>query len=200
MPGDAKQPITQLLQEAAAGNRLAENALLEHVYDQLRVIARERMKHERAGHTLQATALVNEALVRLIPSAKQDGSAFTWRDRAHFYRAAAEAMRRILIDHARQRGRQKRGGSVKRDVMNVCDLAALDDSDEILALDDVISRLQGEDGFAAEIVRLRFFAGLTVEQTAEALGVSPRTVKREWAYARARLFHLLEEREQEHDG
>lgn len=104
-------------------------------------------------------------------------------------------MRRILIDHARQRGRVKRGGSFQRVPLNVCDLAAMDDPEEILALDQAMTRLQEEDATAAEVVRLRFFAGLTVEQTASALGVSDRTVKREWAYARARLFHLLEQRD-----
>lgn len=116
-----------------------------------------------------------------------------WRDRRHFYRAAAEAMRRILIEHARKRGAQKRGGDRKRTLLNVCDLASDENSAEILAVDEAILRLEQTDAAAAEIVRLRFFAGLSVEQTAAALDVSDRTVRREWTYARAKLFHLLEE-------
>ncbi len=116
-----------------------------------------------------------------------------WQDRRHFYRAAAEAMRRILIEHARRRGAEKRGGGMQRTLLNVCDLAADDRSVEILAWDDAILRLEQADATAAEIVRLRFFAGLSVEQTAAALGMSDRTVRREWTYARAKLFHLLEE-------
>lgn len=195
MSGQKINPITQLLQQASAGDDAARGQLLEQVYEQLRSIARERMAHERKDHTLQATALVHEAYMRLLPSIEQESSPGDWQDRGHFYRAAAEAMRRILIDHARHRGREKRGGSVKRMPINVCDLAAEENADEILALDDAISRLQEEDEAAAEIVRLRFFAGLSVPQTALVLGVSERTVKREWSYARVKLFRLIEQLE-----
>jgi len=195
LAGEPTISITRLLHDASKGDQHAKGALLDQVYGQLRAIARERMAHERTSHTLQATVLVHEAYVRLIVGSSASPAAVSWHDRGHFYRAAAEAMRRILIDHARQRGRVKRGGSFQRVPLNVCDLAAMDDPEEILALDQAMTRLQEEDATAAEVVRLRFFAGLTVEQTASALGVSDRTVKREWAYARARLFHLLEQRD-----
>jgi RNA polymerase sigma factor (TIGR02999 family) len=193
VPSQNPPPITQLLHDASAGDDAAKGALLEQVYDQLRTIARERMAHERGGHTLQATALVHEAYLRLMAGDDQREGQATWVDRGHFYRAAAEAMRRILIDHARHRGREKRGGSLQRLPINVCDLATSDNATEILALDDAITRLQADDEAAADIVRLRFFAGLTVEQTAAALGLSERTIKREWSYARAKLFHMLEQ-------
>lgn len=193
MSGENVNPITQLLQQASAGDDAARGQLLERVYDQLRAIARERMAYERRDHTLQATALVHEAYIRLLPSTVQEDSPGAWQDRGHFYRAAAEAMRRILVDHARKRGAQKRGGERQRLPMNVCDLAADDNAVEILALDQAILRFQEEDPKAAEVMRLRFFAGLSVEQTALATGLSERTVKREWAFARAKLFRLLEE-------
>lgn len=200
MASEPPPPITRLLQDVSAGNADAKGVLLEQVYSQLRAIAQERMSHERKSHTLQATALVHEAYMRLLSSPSPGADCATWRDRAHFYRAAAEAMRRILIDHARSRGRVKRGGEAKRVPINVCDIAELGDASEILALDEAISRLQEEDESSAEIVRFRFFAGLSVEQTAAALGLSERTVKREWSYARARLFHLLEQLELNNDG
>ena len=196
LPGDRPNQITQLLNEVSAGDQAAQGALLEQVYGQLRAIAQRRMAHERSGHTLQATALVHEAYMKLVASEGAEGGRereVTWVDRGHFYRAAAEAMRRILIDHAHSRGTEKRGGGVQRVPLNVCDLAANDNSEEILALDDAISRLEETNAQAAEIVRLRFFAGLTVEQTAAAIGVSERTVRRQWSYARAKLFRSLEQ-------
>jgi RNA polymerase sigma factor (TIGR02999 family) len=196
--GDQTSQITRLLHEASAGRPEAQSELLEQVYAQLRVIAQSCMNRERPGHTLQATALVNEAYLRMLgsrPSAdgEQDSAAMQWKDRRHFYRAAAEAMRRILIEHARKRGAEKRGGGRQRTLLNVCDLAADDRNEEILSLDKAILRLEQADPSAAEIVRLRFFAGLSVEQTAAVLEMSDRTVRREWAYARAKLFHMLEE-------
>ena len=191
---DQPNQITRLLHDVSAGDNAARGPLLEQVYAQLRAIAHERMSHERPGHTLQASALVHEAYLRLMPA---DGAAgqpvAEWQNRGHFYRAAAEAMRRVLIDHARRRSTNLRGGHLKRLPLSVCDLAADDDPKGILALDDAIVRLQEVDESAAEIVRLRFFAGLSVEQTAAALGISERTVKREWTYARAKLFRLLNE-------
>jgi RNA polymerase sigma factor (TIGR02999 family) len=202
VPADAPNAITQLLQDVAAGRDGAQRALLDQVYSQLRAIAGNAMSLERPGHTLQATALVHEAYVRMLgkaaegddvePSVAQQ-SGVTWRDRRHFYRAAAEAMRRILIEHARRRGAEKRGGKHKRTLLNVCELAAEDNSEEILAIDQAILRLDDIDPTAAEIVRLRFFAGLSVEQTAAAMGISDRSVRREWTYARAKLFRLLNE-------
>lgn len=164
---------------------------MEQVYAQLRAIAQNFINQERPGHTLQATALVHEAYLRLL--GEEEANQIEWRNRRHFYRAAAEAMRRILIEHARRRGAEKRGGRWQRTLLNVCDLAATDDSAGILAVNDAILRLEQIDGTAAEIVRLRFFAGLSVEQTAAALEMSDRTVRREWTYARVKLFHLLEQ-------
>lgn len=158
------------------------------VYDQLLAIARRRMSGERHEHTLQATALVHEAYLRLLGD---DAASLAWAGRAHFFHAAAEAMRRILIEHARSRGRVKRGGGRKREPLDVIDLASEDNSDDILALDAAICRLEQQDEQAAKIVRLRFYAGLSVEEAAEALSISPRTVKRDWAVARAWLYEQL---------
>jgi RNA polymerase sigma factor (TIGR02999 family) len=191
IPGQPNQ-ITRLLQEVSAGEQEARSALLDQVYAQLRAIAQKFINHERPDHTLQATALVHEAYLRML-GGKEGSAEIEWHDRRHFYRAAAESMRRILIEHARKRGAEKRGGGRQRVLLNVCDLAAEDRSAEILALDDAIVRLEQADATAAEIVRLRFFAGLSIEQTAAAMDMSDRTIRREWTYARAKLFHLLEE-------
>jgi len=176
------------LQDRDLGRQERMDALLPRVYEELRAIAQARMAAERQEHTLQATALVHEAYMRLVG----DGG-LAWADRAQFYHAAAEAMRRILIEHARKRGRVKRGGDRKRLPVSVLDLAAAEDSAEILAVEEAIRRLEGEDREAAAVVRLRFFAGLSVEETSQALARSPRSVAREWAYARARLFQFLNE-------
>jgi len=163
------------------------SALLPLVYDELRALARHRMAQENVGHTLQATALVHEAFMRLSPTGQ-------FANRAHFFKAAAEAMRHILIEYARSKSRVKRGGGkTTRIPLNVLDLAAAPNSEDILAFDEAISRLEQESTLAASVVRLRFYAGLSVEETAETLGISPRTVSREWTYARAWLFRLLEE-------
>jgi RNA polymerase sigma factor (TIGR02999 family) len=181
-------PTTELVLRAGAGDRRAADALLPLVYEQLRAIAQERMSHERPGHTLQATALVHEAYVKLVGAGD-----IPWSGRAGFFRAASEAMRRILIDHARRRGALKREGPpVRATLHDVADLAAGADSDEILAFDEAFLRLEGEHPQAAAVVRLRFYAGLSVEQTAEALALSPRTVNREWTFARAWLHGALE--------
>lgn len=163
--------------------------LLPLVYDQLRALARQKMAAERPGHTLQATALVHEAYARLVGS--QDGNA-KFSSVGHFYRAAAEAMRRILVDHARARLSEKRGGAVRRvNFTTVLDLAATPDPEEILAFDDALSRLESQSPDAAIVVRLRFYAGLSIDDTASTLGVAPRTVNREWQFARAWLFREL---------
>jgi len=172
----------------ATGGHAAD--IMPLVYDQLRQLANRRLADEAAGHTLQATALVNEVYLRLT---KEDQTGQKFANRGHFFAAAAEAMRRILIEHARGKNRIKRGGSggMRREFVNVLDLAAAPDFEEILAFDDAIGRLEGEVPLAAAVVRLRFFAGLSVDETAEALGVSSRTVNREWTYARAWLYRLL---------
>ena len=191
--------ITRLLHDAAKDDRAAADELLSLVYDQLRQIAHQRMAQERAGHTLQSTALVHEAYLRLTGD-----SQVQWSGRGHFFAAAAEAMRRILVEHARARGRVKRGGQGGSDAvgghapsrrvpLNVADLADEHDPEQILMLDDEICRLETEDPQAARIVRLRFYAGLSNDETAEALGVSPSTVDREWAFARAWLYRRLRE-------
>ena len=178
--------VTRLIQAASASDRAAADRLLALVYDQLRKIAQQRMAEERAGHTLQATALVHEAYLRLVGD-----SSIHWQGRGHFFAAAAEAMRRILIDHARRRGTAKRGGGL-RAVSSVLDLASDKNISDALIIDDLISRLEMEDATAARVVRLRFFAGLRLEDTAKALGVSVPTVSRKWTYARAWLARQWE--------
>lgn len=168
--------------------RKTASDILPQVYDELRALARHRMAQERVGHTLEATALVHEAYMRLSP-----GDRFA--NRAHFFKAAAEAMRNILIEHARAKGRRKRGGpDARRMPLDVLDLAALPDSGDILAFDDAISRLEKEMPLAAAVVRLRFYAGLSIEEAAEALNISARSVNREWTFARAWLFRVLDEK------
>ncbi|MHC4140925.1 MAG: sigma-70 family RNA polymerase sigma factor [Planctomycetota bacterium] len=188
---DLRRTVTCILNDLQAGRPEASDQLLPLVYDQLRAIAQQRMNEERAGHTLQATALVHEAYVRLVGD--ED---VAWADRSHFYAAAVEAMRRILIDHARRRGAVKRGGDWRRAAVNVASLALDENLDNFLALDEAILRLEGQDRTAAQVVRLRFFAGLSIEDTARILEVSPRTVKREWTYARTWLLHHLENEEE----
>lgn len=176
----------RLLEDLAAGRIHSSDTLLPLVYEQLRRTAQQRMAQERPGHTLTATALVHEAYARLIGD-----EGVRWDGRGHFFAAAAEAMRRILIEHARSRGRVKRGGDRERVPLSVVDLAEESDPERIMALDGAIRRLGEQDGRLAEIVRLRFYAGLSVEETASALGVSDRTVKRDWAFARAWLHKEL---------
>jgi len=196
MPDPSPQPpprpasdVTLLLQAAADGDGSAMQRLLPLVYQELLLVARRRMQAERSAHTLQATALVHEAYLRLLGGSE---ASIHWSNRAQFFHAAAEAMRRILIEHARSRGRQKRGGDRSRLDIAALDVSAGDDSPvDLLALDEAICRLESMDARAASIVRLRFFAGLSVEETAEALELSERTVKRDWLFARAWLFEQL---------
>ena len=181
------QHFTRLLDQAQQGDASAAARLLPLVYEQLRGLARSRMKSERAGHTLQATALVHEAYLKLLGNRD-----IRWSSRSHFFFAAAEAMRRILIDHARARGGPKRGGARKRVPMNnVLDLAMEDRFPEFLAVDEAISRLEKESPDLAQIVRLRFYGGLSVDETAHVLGVSASTVRRNWTFARAWLKRQL---------
>lgn len=176
---------------AEAENAASPAALLAEVYGQLRSVAQQRMKEERRGHTLDATALVHEAYLRLA-----DETRIPWKGRAHFFAAAAQAMRRVLVEHARARGAVKRGGSGNparsREIpLNVIDLAVDADADEILAVDEAIFRLESQDADLARIVRLRFFAGLSEDEVAQALEMSPRTVRRDWTVARAWLRREL---------
>jgi RNA polymerase sigma factor (TIGR02999 family) len=185
----AAHEVTRILKEAGDGNPRASSALLPLVYEELRKLAAVRMCGEREDHTLQATALVHEAYLRLV-----GGDDLQWANRAHFFAAAAEAMRRILIEHARARLGPRRGGSLGKLPIDVVDLASTDDPEQILALDEAISRLEKEDADAARVVRLRFYAGLGIDETAQALGTSASTVKREWSFARAFLFRVLKDR------
>lgn len=178
----APSPVTRILGEIRAGHEHAASELLPLVYAQLRAMAQKNMNQERASHTLEATALVHEAYLRLVGN--ED---LGWDSRAHFFTAAAEAMRRILIEHARAKKRVKRGGEHKRVPLTGLDLAAENDAEEILAVDEAFRRLETEDPEAAQVVRLRYFAGLSVAETASALGMSERSVARQWAYARAWL-------------
>jgi RNA polymerase sigma factor (TIGR02999 family) len=187
MSADTPQhEVTHLIQAASTSDRAAADRLLALVYDQLRKTAQQRMAEERAGHTLQATALVHEAYLRLVGDTEVH-----WQGRGHFFAAAAEAMRKILIDHARRKGTAKRGGGL-RAVSSVLDLASDENISDALIIDDLISRLEIEDATAAQVVRLRFFAGLSLADTAEALGVSKPTVSRKWTYARAWLARQWE--------
>ena len=172
--------ITQLLDAAAAGDRRAAADLLPLVYDELRKLAAARMAAENPGHTLDATALVHEAYLRLVGDQHFDG-------RGHFFAAAAEAMRRVLVNHARDHTRLKRGGGRNRvdlDRLTGPDVAT---DDDLLELDDALDRLATEFPVAAELVKLRFFAGMTLSEAADALGLPRRTADRHWAFARAWL-------------
>ena len=187
MDSRSKEEFTKLLNDAQRGNEHAAGQLFPVVYEELKSLARQRMAGERKGHTLQATALVHEAYLRLTGA-----SEVQWASRQHFFFAAAQAMRRILVDHARAWNGPKRDGKRRISLENVLDLAQDDASEEILALDGAISRLEKDSPTSGAVVRLRFYGGLSIEETALALGISPRTVKREWTYARAVLFRELE--------
>lgn len=180
-PADA----TELMAAAAQGDREAAGRLLPLVYDQLRRSAQAQMDSERSGHTLSATALVHEAYLKLAGPRE-----VPWAGRAHFYAAAAEAMRRILVDHARSR---KRRGGDHRPLAQIADVADLAGAnpEQILAVDAAMDRLEEEAPEAAQLVRLRFFAGMGVDQAAEAMGLSPRSAARLWTFARAALFRYV---------
>lgn len=177
------QEVTQLLLAWSRGDRAALDRLIPLVSTELHRLAHHYMRRERTGHTLQTTALVNEAYVRLV-----DASRVEWRDRAHFFAVSANLMRRILVDFARKRGYQKRGGGAVMIVLDQDDIPSPQPGPDIVALDAALEALAAFDPRAASIVELRFFGGLTVEETAEVVGVSPRTIKREWAASKAWLL------------
>lgn len=188
-PSVDREEVTLLLKRIGEDSEGAREELLALVYGTLRRIAQNRMKWERKEHTLQATELVHEAYLRIAGDLPEQD----WQNRGHFYHAASEAMRRILIEYARKKGSQKRGGDFKRVPSSVLDLAAAEDmGEEILALDEAFQRLEEMDPRAGEIVRLRFFAGLSVDETAEELKTSRRTVLREWEFARAWMYSQLQ--------
>jgi RNA polymerase sigma factor (TIGR02999 family) len=190
---DRPDAVTEMLNESATSAERVER-LLPLVYGQLRAVAERALAGERADHTLQATALVHEAYLRLVGERE-----VPWANRAHFYVAASEAMRRILLDHARGKGRIKRGGGRLRVAFADVGELASRNSEEILRFDEAFRRLEGESPEAAAVVRLRFFAGLSVSQTAEALGLSTSTVDRRWAFARSWLFQRMREHGDERD-
>jgi RNA polymerase sigma factor (TIGR02999 family) len=179
--------VSRILSAIDQGDPLAAAQLLPLVYDQLRRLAAAQMAREKPGHTLDATALVHEAYIRLVDSEH----APRWNGRGHFFAAAAEAMRRILIESARRQATLKRGGGLVRNELPQSDLVAPESSGDLLALDEALAQLAIADSVAAELVKLRYFAGLTSQQAAEALGMSSRTADRTWAYARAWLFNKL---------
>ena len=180
--------VTRILTAIEQGDPHAAEQLLPLVYDELRKLAALRLAQEKPGQTLQATALVHEAYLRLVASG--DASAPRdrhWNSRGHFFAAAAEAMRRILIGNARRKGAQKRGGQARRLDLDAIELTDPPPSEKLLALDDALTRLTAKDRVKAELVKLRYFAGLTTQEAAAMLGISTATADRYWAYARAWL-------------
>jgi RNA polymerase sigma factor (TIGR02999 family) len=183
----AMSDVTRILSQIETGDHSAAEQLLPLVYEELRKLAAARLANEKPGQTLQATALVHEAYLRLVDvEAVQH-----WNSRGHFFAAAAEAMRRLLLNHARDRGRLKRGGHRQRVDLENVELAVDASHEDLQALDESIESLAAENSECANVVKLRFFAGLTIDEVAAVLGVSPSTVKRHWAYARAWLFDSL---------
>jgi RNA polymerase sigma factor (TIGR02999 family) len=181
---DRMSEVSRLLSAMGQGDPQAADRLLPLVYDELRRLAAVGLAGEKPGHTLQATALVHEAYLRLIDA----GSEPTWENRRHFFAAAAEAMRRILIDHSRRKKRAKRGGGWRRVELESLELPAAARGEDLLALDEALDGLAQEAPLKAELVKLRFFAGLSVEEAAGCLGISRATADRYWAYARAWLY------------
>jgi len=177
--------VTQLLDAATAGDRRAAAELLPVVYDELRKLAAARMAREAPGHTLDATGLVHEAYLRLVGGQRFD-------HRGHFFAAAAEAMRRILVESARRKATQKRGGTGERIDFDPARFAAPDRPEDLLALDEALEQLAASEPQVAELVKLRYFTGLTIPEAAEALGVSPRTADAWWAFARAWLLSKVQ--------
>jgi RNA polymerase sigma factor (TIGR02999 family) len=181
--------VTRLLEAAAAGDRRAADDLLPVVYDELRKLAAARLAAEKPGQTLQPTALVHEAYLRLVGPAGPHATG--WDSRSHFFAAAAAAMRHILVDRARTRLSRKRGGDRGRADLDLEQLVAPQQSDDVLAVDEALSRLAAKDARKAKLVELRYFAGMTLDEAASALGISPATADRDWTFARAWLHRAL---------
>ena len=190
MPGSSKEQVTQILQSVGPEDPGAANQLLPLVYEELRRLAQKRMANEPPGQTIQATALVHDAYLRLVGAPK-----LRWESRAHFFAAAALAMRRILVDRARRRHAVKHGGDRRRvdlePVEVACEDSAFGGADQLVALDEALDGLERVDARKARIVMLRYFAGLTIEETAKALDLSRTTVKDEWQFARAWLYSKM---------
>ena len=179
--------ITQVLQAIRRGDGRASEELLPLVYTELRQLAAARMSQESAGQTLQATALVHEAWLRMVGDGDRE-----WQNRAHFFGAAAEAMRRILVDNARRKSRLKRGGDQLRVDIEELDLVATSPDEKILLMDEALEKLRAEDPEKARIVVMKFFGGMTNQEVAENLGMTERTVERQWAFAKAWLFQSIQ--------
>lgn len=183
--------VTQILQQIETGNPEAAQRLLPMVYDELRRLAAQKMSDEKPGQTLEATALVHEAFLRLVDVENQQ----QWNSRGHFFAAAAEAMRRILVENARRKRRLKRGGDQQRQELIEAEIAAPQIKHDLLALDEALDALSAEDPAKCDLVKLRFFAGMTIVQAAESLGISTSTADRHWSYARAWLFRRIADRD-----
>ncbi len=182
-----EKPITQLLQELRKGDRQSMDEILPLVYDELRRLAKSYLNRERSNHTLQPTALVHEAYLRLIGQKEIE-----WQNRAHFFGISARLMREILIEYARGRNRQKRGGEFKTQIaLDEAISFAEQNQLDVVAVDDALSKLEKLDERQAKIVEMKFFGGLTVEEIAEVLSISPATVKREWSSAKLLLYKML---------
>ena len=179
--------VTRILSQIDSGDPSAAEKLLPLVYDELRKLAAAKLSQEKPGQTLQATALVHEAYLRLVGRQQMQN----WNSRGHFFGAAAEAMRRILVESARHKQREKHGGGMQRvDLGQVAEIGD-EKAEELLALDATLQQLAVDEPLIAQVVQLRYFAGLTIEQVAEALGISVRTANRHWAFAKAWLFQQL---------
>ena len=189
-PPPAQQEITQLLGEWSGGDAGALEKLIPLVQPELHRLAHHYMSRERAGHTLQTTALLDEAYLRLVDNAKRN-----WQNRTHFVAAAAQLMRRIMVDHARERHSLKRGGGARKVTLDEAAFVTETRSEDLLALDEALERLAVQDPRKSQIVELRYFGGLTVEETAEFLKQSQRTVEREWNMAKAWLYRALSGKE-----
>jgi RNA polymerase sigma factor (TIGR02999 family) len=181
--------VSQLLRELGQGRREALDALVPLIYDELRAMARRRLASPGQGHTLNTTGVVHEAYLKLF-----DQTRLVWQDRRHFFAVAAMAMRQIIVDHARRKQAAKRGGGLRHLDLDAVELPVEDHSAEIVALDEALSRLSSIDERAARVVELRYFGGMSVEETAQVLEVEPRTVRRDWRKARALLYRNLRER------
>ena len=186
MGQESSSPVTELLVRWRAGDQLALDALMPLVYGELRRLAQHYLRKERSDHTLQSTALVHEAYMRLAGQAPPE-----WQNRAHFYGIAAHIMRQILVEHARGRGAAKRGGNALRMELDESLALAQENDVDVIALDRALQQLSELDAQQGRIVELRFFAGLTIEDTSEVLGISVATVKRDWVTARAWLFRAM---------
>jgi RNA polymerase sigma factor (TIGR02999 family) len=183
--------VTQILNAIEQGDARAVDKLLPAVYDELRRLAAWKLSQERPGQTLQATALVHEAYIRLVSAEKQQD----WKSRTHFFSAAAEAMRRILIENARRKQRLKRGGDQQKVDFEAAELAIKEPSEDVIALDEALNKLESIEKVKSELVKLRYFTGLTLEQAAELLGISITAAKRHWVYARTWLYREISKSE-----